>query len=145
MKKIVALLFLLFVILVLHSCQQKDESCEAPLNPNGTSELAELMRHMMDYVKQEREAILNHTNKIVVSEGFEKILTAQATEGMEITENFPSYGKHFLQQLETYKNCAEEQRTETFNSLIASCVNCHTSHCPGPIGAIEKNILDTEI
>ncbi|HNQ11768.1 MAG TPA: hypothetical protein PKH65_01915 [Bacteroidia bacterium] len=145
MKKVILFFATLLIIGALQSCSQNDSSCEAPINPNGSSELAQTMRTMMTYLNDEKQAILESKPKTEVPEGFDKILTATPTEGMEITENYPSYGKHFLSQLDQYKNCADDQRTEVFNALVSSCVNCHTSHCPGPIGAIEKNILNAEI
>jgi hypothetical protein len=134
------------------SCENRDErqlekSCStdsisvSPINPNGDSELALLMRQLFydtDSLKQ-----------IVVVEGkevpqdfinaLEKVHTAIPTDPEVKTEEFTAYNELMInaaKELTSAKN-----KEEAYNNFLNRCIDCHQVVCPGPIKRIKKLII----
>jgi len=107
------------------------------------SELAKLMVKMLQYVKAEKTQIEKGKKPQPFPDAFVKIYTATPTAGKKLLDNHTQLSDNFIELLESYyckKTIAE--RKATFNLVVQSCLTCHQRACPGPIPAIEKNLID---
>lgn len=111
---------------------------KAPINPNGDSELALLMRAMYEDAAQMKAAIdRGETPK--PSLDHEALLTAAATEPEKAAS--PTYQVHarsYLQALKGLQQADAPQAAVLFKGMVDSCMGCHTALCPGPRVRIKK-------
>ena len=112
-----------------------------PINPNGDSELALLMRDMFEDGMKTKEKIKNGEIPELVLD-FEKIHTAEATETEKAAS--PEYKVHalsYLQAVKALKNANKDNLEKSYTDMIDACMNCHKVLCPGPIVRIKKMYL----
>lgn len=143
---IVAMLLVFFVLAL--SCSQVNNKVPGavlqPVNPNGDSELALLMRAMFDEGMTMKEEVL--AGKIPKSLlEYEKIHTATATEPEKAASPaYKAYSDQFLSVVKQLKTSDEEQVEHFYTQLVHSCMGCHQAMCPGPMVKIKKMYLDYE-
>lgn len=136
--------FLLILMLSL-SCNNREEAVtvdektgQNPINPNGDSELALLMRNMYDEAERIKKQIEN-SEEVIVSLDHERILTAHATEPEKATSpEYKAFAKSYLQSLNSLQEANAAQMASQFDNLVANCMACHQSLCPGPMVKIKK-------
>ena len=123
---------------------QVEESCEVEtvVNPNGDSELALLMRQMYldaDSIKQ-----LIVSNEGTISDEFiaelQQVHAAIPTDSTVKTPEFKAFNDLLINQAKALQENTKD-RVEGFNQLVARCIDCHQSFCPGPIKRIKKLII----
>ena len=123
-------------VIILASC---DSSERKPLNPNGDSELALLMRKMYDESLAVKKALVNG-EEIPDDMDHKSILTADATEPEKVAgmvyKSFANYYLGVLQELKSAESRAEQMRS--YKTLVTACSSCHQSLCPGPLVRIKK-------
>ena len=71
-------------------------------------------------------------------EKYGNLLEAEPTDLTDAAGTFEGYGKAFLFELKSYQESNKDNRISTYNGMIASCMNCHKAHCPGPMVIIKK-------
>ncbi len=135
---------------LLFSCENGDANISAEeqveqelqvsaINPNGDSELALLMRNMLNNTDSLKQLIVNGEGNI--SDEFiaeiQRIHVAIPTDPTVKTAQFSAYTDLMISQAEELKN-ASDNKAEAFNSLVNRCVDCHQEVCPGPIKRIKK-------
>ena len=141
-------IFSIFLIVTLFfSCltendqNNNDGPIRMPINPNGDSELALLMRDMFDEGMQVREKIKNgEMPKLALD--FEKIHTAQATEPEKAAS--PEYKVHalsYIQAVNAFKNADKNNLESSYTDMVNACMGCHKALCPGPIVKVKKMYL----
>lgn len=116
----------------------------APINPNGESELAHLMRQMNKQLGDIR-------NDLLVGKTYGKrldytaIKTATPTDDNTKGDNFDAFSSAYLAAIDLFNkaNTLEEQ-SAAFNGIINNCLACHQVTCPGPISRINKLWIDVE-
>ncbi|MGE0637126.1 MAG: hypothetical protein AB7G44_11790 [Bacteroidia bacterium] len=140
MKRVISgklgLLFLaVSVSLVLFQCKN---SSDKPLNPNGDSELALLMRMMNDSTASVKELVEQGKLPEKFPEAFLKIHTAKPTDPTVKTEEFETFADSYVEGLKQLYQSSPSELQTNYNSLVQRCINCHQSVCPGPIKAIKK-------
>lgn len=113
-------------------------SCNKPLNPNGDSELALLMRDMMHSSENMKEMVKQGKLPDKFPEEFMKIHTAKPTDSDTKKASFDGYASNYIYNLQTLYNSPKAELTQNYNAVINACVSCHTEHCPGPLKAINK-------
>ena len=149
LKNKTIVLFSLFVfVLLLVNCSnnntnQKTEktdsvNCVKPLNPNGDSELALLMRNMMSSSKNLKEMIQQGNLPKEFPEEFLKIHEAKPTDSDTKKESFDGFADNYIVNLQALYNSPKEDLKKNYNAVVAACVSCHSQHCPGPLKAINK-------
>ena len=109
-----------------------------PLNPNGDSELALLMRAMFDDAQAMKEQIEEGKQPRPTLD-YQKILSAEATEPEKAASN--TYKVHALSYLQTIKALQEAeapQAASLYKNMVNSCMGCHKALCPGPTVRIKK-------
>jgi cytochrome c556 len=141
---------LLFSVLFLANCsggEKKQEekaktdsiaSCNKPLNPNGDSELALLMREMMGSASNLKEMIKKGELPEKFPEEFLKIHTAKPTDSDTKKASFDGFADNYLTNLQALYHSPKEDLTKNYNAVINACASCHSQHCPGPLKAINK-------
>jgi cytochrome c556 len=127
---------------VFAACNSKPEdpkACETkPLNPNGDSELALLMREMTKSTESMSAALKNGTDFPEKPEGFEKIIKAVRTDSTIEQGPYEIYAKAWLSALDRLYAAPENNRPEMFNALVSNCESCHHAYCHGPLERIAK-------
>ncbi len=109
-----------------------------PLNPNGDSELALLMRMMNDSTASIKEYVKQGKLPEKFPEAFLKIHTAKPTDPTVKTEEFEAFANNYIDGLRQLYQSSPNELKANYNSLVQRCINCHQSSCPGPIKTIKK-------
>lgn len=152
LKNKVAIVSCSIVTILLFNCSHKQEnsktftkskndsaSCsKAPLNPNGDSELALLMREMLDSAKSFKEMIKAGKVPDKFPEAFLKIHTAKPTDNETKKSSFDGYADGYLSSLKNLASSGTSNAKLNYNAVVQACENCHSEHCPGPLSAIRK-------
>ncbi len=110
-----------------------------PLNPNGDSELALLMRRMYDEMADVRKQIVNKT-PIRINLDHSEILTAHATEPEKVASaEYKAFAQMYLNTIEQLRKIEEAEAAKPiFIQLVENCMSCHEALCPGPMVKIKK-------
>lgn len=129
---------LLLLSLLAIGCQSSPEkpAQERPINPNGDSELALLMREMFeesDRIKLQIEAgeVPSGLQK------FENIHSAVPTDSDASGPIFESMATAYLRLVRAIE-AGDSSSVFRFNSMVDQCMNCHAEFCPGPMKRIKK-------
>lgn len=150
LKNRIRLLSLLIIFVLLFACGQKEEKKDAaeikdstscsviPLNPNGDSELALLMRAMRDTASSFKEMIKAGKVPARFPELFLKIHSAKPTDNETKKPSFDGFADGYLNALKELSHSNEVNVKSNYNALVQACENCHSEHCPGPLSAIRK-------
>lgn len=107
-----------------------------PLNPNGDSELALLMRTITKSAEAMQAALNNGTAFPEKPQGFEKMITATRTKKSIQQEPFAAFAQSWLGALDQLYAAPPANRKELFNALITNCQSCHATYCRGPLDRI---------
>jgi len=135
-KTIICLLSL--YILAIACSDNASSKTKKPLNPNGDSELAILMRTMFDELQIMKTQIVNEEANIINLD-HEKILSAHATEPEKAnSDEYKAFAAAYLNTLKSINDVPANLRQEQFSNLVTNCMSCHKALCPGPIVKIKK-------
>ena len=136
--KITLALLLLFVLGVACTedqteTPQVEKTNQQPINPNGDSELALLMRDMYDEARRIKKQIANG-EPVTITLDHEAILTAHATEpDKAASETYKAFANSYLQTIEGLKVAPPERRVDIYDQMVSTCMGCHQQLCPGPM------------
>ena len=134
------ILTIISLLIIASSCN--NSSSEEPLNPNGDSELALLMRQMYDDGMLAKQDIIDG-KKISIVIDHAKMLTAKATEPEKAGSNlYKAFASSYLELAEQLNDPNNPNRVETYSNLINTCTACHKEMCPGPLVKIKKMVLE---
>lgn len=131
------LLFYLILsgILILNACKSDEEP---PLNPNGDTELALLMRAMFEE-GMDIKADIEAGNHPEIKLDHEKILTAEATQPEEAASpEFKSLADKYLYSVRQLGARNNIDAGKKYDDMVQACMDCHRSMCPGPLARIKK-------
>lgn len=147
------------LILLLAACQSQTETRdkkptpevrEVPalltdsINPNGTSELAVLMRRLADFAEANRQRLENNQAPEVWPDDIHKLLTARATDAEIKGPHYDAFAHDFITMAhrfnETIDNAAESRLRH--NAVVGACVSCHEQACAGPLVRIKKLMIN---
>ncbi|MBT8232808.1 MAG: hypothetical protein KJN84_09275 [Bacteroidia bacterium] len=133
--------FLVLFSLMLFSCNQ-DKKCVQPINPNGDSELALLMREMFDNsMAVKTEFLKNHEIKELKK--FDDMKSAEATEPEKAKSDlYAAMADSYLASVETVNKALSENYIDTYNGMVENCMACHKTMCPGPMVKIKKLYIE---
>jgi len=131
----------LCLALLVTACTGEEKQAHQPLNPNGDSELALLMRDMFDDGLQVKEAVLAGQAPDVRCD-YAAIHTAAATEPeKKALPAYDAFARSYEAAIEALENAPPAARAEAYQHMVNSCVQCHQELCPGPIRRINKLFL----
>ena len=122
--------------------KKDSSSCVKPLNPNGDSELAVLMRDMMSSAKSLKEMVKQGELPKTFPEAFLKIHTAKPTDSETKKASFDGFADNYINNLQELYKSPKGELTQNYNAVVNACVACHSEHCPGPLKAINKLKID---
>lgn len=129
------ILFFFIPVILLAACKQ-DEA--PPLNPNGDTELALLMRAMFDEGMEIRADIEAGKHPGITLD-HEKILTAEATQPEEAASpEFKSLANKYLYTIRQLGARNNMDPGKKYDAMVQACLDCHRSMCPGPVTRIRK-------
>jgi len=142
MKKYFILLTPIILALMIGSCGSENNN---PLNPNGDTELALLMRAMYDEGMELKEDLTKGKN-LDLHLKHAKILTAEATEPKKAASpEFKSFAEYYLLAVEQLKDEKNPNHEEAYDMMINACMKCHEAMCPGPIVKIKKMVRNEPV
>lgn len=127
--------------------KQIEKSCEtdkigvSPINPNGDSELALLMRQLF-YDTDSLKQLVVVEGKAVPQDfivALEKVHTASPTDPEVKTAEFTAYNELMINAAKELSTA--ENKEEAYNNFLNRCIDCHKVVCPGPIKRIKKLII----
>ncbi|MDB4678239.1 hypothetical protein OAE93_00760 [bacterium] len=130
------LLFLL-VVAVCIGCEQKPKTkTNRPINPNGDSELALLMRNMFSESDSLKQLVV--TGKPLSGlKRFEDIHTAIATDPTVRGPVFDAFSAAYIIAIKELES-SDSASVLKFNNMVTQCMNCHSEFCPGPRKKIKQ-------
>lgn len=146
-NKFSIIILFVFFSFFLFDCTEKKEgkisfqdttNCAKPLNPNGDSELALLMREMMKSSESLKDAINKGNLPKEFPEAFLKIHSAKPTDSETKKESFNVFADNYIDNLKILYGSNKSNIIQNYNAVVSACISCHTEHCPGPIKAIVK-------
>ena len=152
LKQLLIISVFLSINLTFTSCGQSEKSCSKsekvniqPINPNGDSELALLMRSMFDDLALMKEQVSNG-DSVLVALDHKKILSAHATEPKKANSpEYKAFADGYLNVIEALNSAGSNERVDLYENLIENCISCHQVLCPGPIVKIEKLKMDYKV
>lgn len=129
-----------FVCLVtLFACQQKEckkPTVKRPINPNGDSELALLMRDMFDESDSLKQMVLEG-KQLSGLKKYEEIHSAIPTDKDVSGPVFDAFAKNYIESIKALE-ASDSSAVFNFNNVVDQCMNCHTEFCPGPKKRIKQ-------
>lgn len=132
--------FLLAVVLtMLLGCSEKQEAKtnnKRPINPNGDSELALLMRDMFEESDSLKQLVVEGKS-LSGLEKYEDIHSAIPTDPTVTGPVFEAFANAYIESIKTLEN-SDSTSVDNFNNMVNQCMNCHTEFCPGPKKRIKK-------
>ena len=119
--------------------QDEAKVCKAaPINPNGDTELALLMREMYEDMARMKKQIANG-EKPTSDLDYQKMFTVEATQPeKQNSDIFRTMGTYHMEVLKQLKAASAEEAPVLFESVVESCMSCHHNLCPGPMVRIKK-------
>ncbi len=143
--KSISALFLIYVLATSISCSQQDKAhpelyanTQQPLNPNGDSELALLMRAIYDEAALVKSQIANEES-IAFTLDHKMMLTVEASIAIQAASpEYHAYTTAYLQAIKNLQAANLDERLELYDNMVNICLSCHQKFCPGPMGRIKK-------
>ncbi len=125
---------------VFYACSEQKPK---PLNPNGDSELAILMREMHEN-GLEMKAQLEKGELPKIKVDYEKIKTAKETPNMKPDKMvFDLFAQSYVHTMQNLEKCTDIKQAKTlYKNMQTNCMNCHQKMCPGPIVKINQLLID---
>lgn len=105
------------------------------INPNGQSELAWLMRRLVDDLRGTREDLLAG-RKATLSAPHQRIRCSWPTAASDRDPPFDALAVDYLSRVEAFRR-AESPTAEQFDRVVEGCAQCHQQTCGGPLQVIE--------
>ena len=131
-----SLLFLI-VIMICIGCEQKPKTkTNRPINPNGDSELALLMRNMFSESDSLKQLVIAGKS-LSGLQRFEEIHTAIATDPTVRGPVFDAFSDVYIDAIRRLES-SDSASVMKFNNMVTQCMNCHSEFCPGPRKKIKQ-------
>ncbi len=113
-----------------------DNPIKSDINPNGDSELSHLMRKMLKDLQKIRPSILAQSKTIPPVQGHERIRCSWPSDPGIRGPLFGALSDTYLSSLKFFESTAPTN--DSYNGVVAACLGCHNSFCPGPIHLIQN-------
>ena len=137
-------LLLIFTIIIFCFCnnRSKNISSKVIIDPNTTSEMAQLMRDMTYTLE-------NLKNKLESKEKIDKnLLKFDLIHEQNVTDS--SFNKPHIKPMSNAFNYSinefnKNPNISNYNAIINNCKSCHQLSCQGPLMKINKLSIETKI
>ncbi|HAP69771.1 MAG TPA: hypothetical protein DCR04_08610 [Flavobacteriales bacterium] len=118
-------------------CEQKPKTkTNRPINPNGDSELALLMRNMFSESDSLKQLVIAGKS-LSGLQRFEEIHTAIATDPTVRGPVFDAFSDVYIDAIRRLES-SDSASVMKFNNMVTQCMNCHSEFCPGPRKKIKQ-------
>ena len=107
---------------------------ESPRNPNGDSELAVLMRKMVEDLKENRIRTQGGAAVVKMLPTHRTMRCAWPTNPKERNEGYDGRSQSYLATVRAFD---EAPSKETYNAVVQGCIACHQINCGGVIEFLE--------
>ncbi|MCB9192185.1 MAG: hypothetical protein H6602_11015 [Flavobacteriales bacterium] len=132
-------IILLTVLSVAMGCQQqecKKPATGKPINPNGDSELALLMREMFEESDSLKQIVIDGKELSGLNK-YQEIHSAIPTDSTVRGPVFDAFAQNYIASIKALE-ASDSASIFNFNHMVDQCMNCHTEFCPGPKKRIKK-------
>ena len=119
----------------------KQACATKPVNPNGDSELAILMREMANWSDSCKATITSGRTIPAKPEKLNTLHTAKRTDEAIDETLFHSMASLYQNKVSEFEKSTVENKTEMFNAMVGACVSCHENFCQGPLVRINKMLI----
>lgn len=153
-NKTIKFSFLLILTLLIFSCDnkkvekkvtQKVEIITATpdsFDMHKTSEMAELMRTMLEKNKQVKANIIAGNDIGAFSKEYVTIHSAILTDPSDRNASFETFSKMYIKNMKNVFAVDKAAQKNAYNTAIQSCIACHKTTCAGPIPRIKKLLIN---
>ena len=126
------------IITCFFSCTNSQSKNKSIKYPNKDSELALLMRDIVDDTENVKKQIKDN-KEIKFFVDFEKLYTAIPTdEELRNDSRYNLYTELYINSIQELLE-TQQNKTEFYNNMVQVCINCHNEvACPGPVKRIRK-------
>jgi hypothetical protein len=134
----------LLLLIACIQCKTEDAPVKKDVNPNGSSELALLMRNMFDDGMQIK-ADIEAGKKATTTFDYTKLHTATATQPEEVaTPTYKTFAAAYEAAVGDLNNAPAGEQRVPYTHMVNTCIQCHQQFCTGPIRKIKKMELTAE-
>ena len=133
----------LMMIAVFSACEQKTcdkPEAQRPVNPNGDSELALLMRDMFEESDSLKQLVVEG-QQLSGLKKYQDIHSAIPTDPTVTGPVFEAFAEAYINSIKALET-SDSTTVFNFNHMVDQCMNCHTEFCPGPKKRIKKLYID---
>lgn len=131
---------LCLLIAVSISCKEASKD----VNPNGSSELALLMRSMHENGMEVKQKLING-EKPEINYDCARLMTATPTEPAKVANPlYAGYAQAFEEKVKAFDQEYNSDPAGSYQSMVDACMNCHREICPGPMVKIKKMYLSDQ-
>jgi len=117
-------------------------ACERkPINPNGDSELAILMRELANWNDSCKAAIQSGRAIPAKPAKLNTLLTAKKTDETIDINLYNSMASLYQGRVAAFEASTDENRIDLYNGMVTGCVSCHENFCGGPLVRINKMFI----
>jgi hypothetical protein len=147
MKRIFLSVFILAVVScgndpkVTEVTTKDSVSCNNPLNPNGDSELALLMREMVVTTQSIKDSLEKNAQLPSYPEKIGSIFFAKKTDTTLNKELFNGLAENYVRNIKYFYGANQKEKVIAYNGMVNGCVTCHENFCGGPLKRIKKLII----
>ena len=132
MKSTAIISFLLLVVLMATSSFKTKQAEDLSALMDRITKETKLLKKQIDSGKTTGKIFRNY------GEDYQTILTANPSDESKKGEHFNDFAKSFLKETERLRSAEPSKIKIQYNAVIAACINCHSTYCPGPITMLKK-------
>lgn len=107
---------------------------ESPRNPNGDSELAVLMRTMVEQLKENRLRLKNGESAQKMWPAHHTMRCAWPTNPKERNQGYDGRAQSYLATVRAFDEAPSQA---SYNAVVNGCIACHQVNCGGVIDFLE--------
>ena len=126
--------------MMLNACTEtpnpETSKTKHPINPNGDSELALLMRDMFEESDSLKQLVLDGKQLSGLTK-YQEIHSAIPTDPDASGPMFEAFATSYIESIKALE-ASDSTTVFNFNNMVDQCMNCHTEFCPGPKKRIRK-------
>lgn len=106
----------------------------SPRNPNGDSELAVLMRAMVEQLKENRLRLKNRESAQKMWPSHHTMRCAWPTNPKERNQGYDGRAQSYLATVRAFDEAPSQA---SYNAVVNGCIACHQVNCGGVIDFLE--------
>ena len=127
----------IFSLFLIWNCSnpKTEKSSQIIIDPNPTSEMAQLMRDMTLKLEGIKTAIENNEVLDENQLDFALIHNQKATDSSFVKPHIKPMSESFAYAIEQFN---KDPNSSNYSTIINNCLSCHQLSCPGPVVRINQ-------